>query len=171
MVQLARYLEFVGGANAMGRIGVLVWIGVVVMALASPGAVFAQGYGGDYGKPAAGLVTAFKTAQTHATNSARAETLRDSLWHLGHVVNCMEGPRGSHYDATNANPCQGQGTGIIPDLEAMSGQAGASSALDTVRKADTLALETLKLTDLPKVKAGAEKVATMLTQASRAIGQ
>jgi hypothetical protein len=53
----------------------------------------------------------------------------------------------------------------------MSGQTGASSALDTVRKADTLALETLKLTDLAKVKAGAEKIATMLTQASRAIGQ
>ena len=156
----------------MGRIRRLMWISVAVMALASNGAVLAQGYGGDYGKPAAaGLVAAFKTAQTHATNAARAETLRDSLWHLGHVVNCMEGPRGTHYDATNANPCQGQGTGILPDLEAMSGQTGASSALDTVRKADTLALETLKLTDLAKVKAGAEKVATMLTQASRAIGQ
>ncbi|OLC29509.1 MAG: hypothetical protein AUH31_06855 [Armatimonadetes bacterium 13_1_40CM_64_14] len=151
----------------------LMWIGVVVMALGSHGAVFAQGYGGGskYNKPAAGLVAAFKTAQTHATNAARAETLRDSLWHLGHVVNCMEGPRGTHYDATTANPCQGQGTGIIPDLEAMGGQMGASSALDGVRKADTLALDTLKLTDLAKVKAGAEKVATMLTQASRAIGQ
>ncbi len=155
----------------MGRIRLLMWISVVVVALASHGAVFAQGYGGEYGKPAAGLAAAFKTAQTHATNAARAETLRDSLWHLGHVVNCMEGPRGTHYDANNANPCQGQGTGIIPDLEGMSSQTGASSALDTVRNADTLALETLKLTDLAKVKAGAEKVATMLTQASRAIGQ
>jgi hypothetical protein len=155
----------------MGQIRHLMWISGVVVALASPSAVFAQGYGGEYNKPAAGLVAAFKTAQTHATNAARAETLRDSLWHLGHVVNCMEGLRGTHYDANNSNPCQGQGTGIIPDLEAMSGQTGASSALDTVRKADTLALETLKLTDLAKVKAGAEKVATMLTQASRAIGQ
>lgn len=155
----------------MGRIQLLMWIGVVVVALASHGVVLAQGYGGEYNKPAAGLVAAFKTAQTHATNAARAETLRDSLWHLGHVVNCMEGPRGTHYDATNANPCQGQGTGIIPDLEAMSGQIGASSALDTVHKADALALETLKLTDLAQVKAGAERVATMLTQASRAIGQ
>jgi hypothetical protein len=156
----------------MGRIRQLLWIGVVVMALVSHGAVFAQGYGGGYGNPAAsGLVEAFKTAQTHATNAARAETLRDSLWHVGHVVNCMEGSRGAHYDAANGNPCQGQGTGIIPDLEAMSGQMGASSALDTVRKADALALETLKLTDLAKVKAGAETVATMLTQASRAIGQ
>ena len=156
----------------MGRIWRLMWIGAVVMALASHGAVFAQGYGGsDYNKPAAGLVAAFKTAQEHATNAARAETMRDSLWHLGHVVNCMEGARGTHYDAGNANPCQGQGTGIIPDLVAMGGQMGASNALDTVRKADALALETLKLTDLAKVKAGAERVAAMLTQASRAIGQ
>src|SRR5574337_298408 len=154
----------------MGRVQRVMWIGVVVVALASPGAVFA-GYGYDYGKPASGLVEAFKTTQSHATNAAHAETLRDSLWHLGHVVNCMEGSRGTHYDANNANPCQGQGTGIIPDLEAMSGQVGASSALDTVRKADALALETLKLTDLTQVKAGAQKVASMLTQASRAIGQ
>jgi hypothetical protein len=155
----------------MERIRQVMWIAVVVMALASQSAVFAQGYGGQYGQPAAGLVAAFKTAQVHATNAARAETLRDSLWHLGHVVNCMEGARGTHYDASNANPCQGQGTGIIPDLEAMSGQMGAPSALDAVRKADALALETLKLTDLAQVKAGAAKVATMLTQASRAIGQ
>ena len=157
----------------MERMRLVVWIGVVVMSLASHGAVFAQeygqGYGYEYGKPPSGLVEALKTAQVHAANAARAETMRDSLWHLGHVVNCMEGSRGKNYDANNANPCQGQGTGIIPDLEAMGGQAGASSALDTVRKADTLALETLKLKDLAQVKAGAAKVATMLTQASRAI--
>jgi hypothetical protein len=91
---------------------------------------------------------------------------------MGHVVNCMEGARGKHYDVNNMNPCQGQGTGIIPDLEAAgSGQTGATSALGTVRKADDLALETLKLADLAQVKAGASKVAAMLSQALRAMGQ
>jgi hypothetical protein len=113
-----------------------------------------------------------KTTQVHAANAARAETLRDSLWHLGHVVNCLEGAGGKNYDTKNLNPCQGQGTGVIPDLAAArSGVMGAGSALDTARKADDLVLETLKLTDLAQVKAGATKAAGMLTQALQAIGQ
>lgn len=132
------------------------------------------GSGSEYNRPAtSGPVDALKTAQTHSTNSARSETLRDSLWHLGHVVNCLEGPRGKNYDANNANPCQGQGAGIIPDLEAAARgyQLGATSALDQARKADQLALDTLKFTDLAQVKAGASKVADMLAAALKAIGQ
>lgn len=144
--------------------------GLTLIALVSQN-VAAQGYG--YEKPAAGLVNQLKTAQTHASNAARAETLRDSLWHLGHVVNCLEGARGKNYDAKNLNPCQGQGSGVIPDLEsgAQGGQMGVSGALDTARKADQLALDTLKLSDLAQVKAGASRVADMLGQALKTIGQ
>ena len=145
---------------------------VGVAAFVSPG-VLAQ-YGSDYGRQTTGAyVDALKTARTHAMYSARAETLRDSIMHLGHVVNCLEGARGKNYDASNGNPCQGQGAGIIPDLDAaMRGyQMGATTALDQARKADELALETLKLTDLTQVKSGATKVADMLGNALRAVGQ
>ncbi len=155
----------------------MVVLAIVTAALASE-VVFGQGYGGgggsDYNRPTtSGPVDALKTAQTHATNSARSETLRDSLWHLGHVVNCLEGPRGKNYDANNANPCTGQGAGIIPDLEtaARAYQMGASSALDQARRADQLALDTLKFTDVAQVKSGASKVAEMLSAALKAIGQ
>lgn len=152
------------------------WLGVavVIAVIAVPGQVVLAQYGSDYGRPASsGPVDAMKTAQFHATNSARAETFRDSVWHLGHVVNCLEGSRGKNYDAKNDNPCQGQGAGIIPDLEAAARgyQMGATSALDQARKADQLALDTLKLTDLAQVKAGASKVADMLAAALKAIGQ
>lgn len=154
----------------MGKKLMMFVCGLAIIALVNQAAA-AQGYG--YEKPAAGLVNQLKTAQTHATNAARAETMRDSLWHLGHVVNCLEGARGKNYDAKNLNPCQGQGTGVIPDLEgaAQGGQMGMSSALDTARKADQLALDTLKLTDLAQVKTGASKVSDMLGQALKAIGQ
>jgi len=114
-----------------------------------------------------------KTAQTHAANAARSEATRDALWHLGHVVNCLEGARGKNYDAKNINPCQGQGNGIIPDLESAvpGSQMNISSALDTARKADQLALETLKLSDLAQIKAGASRVADMLGQVLKTIGQ
>src|SRR5712692_7690086 len=143
----------------MGRRWLVTVLVLATVTLAGQGGgVFAQGYGYDAAQPSAGLVSAMKTTQVHATNAARAETLRDSLWHLGHVVNCLEGAGGKNYDTKNMNPCQGQGTGVIPDLAAArSGQMGAASALDTARKADDLALETLKLTDLAQVKAGATK--------------
>ncbi len=154
----------------MRKMLVMLVCGLAILALVNQSAT-AQGYG--YERPATGLVNQLKTAQTHATNAARAETMRDSLWHLGHVVNCLEGARGKNYDAKNLNPCQGQGAGVIPDLEgaAQSGQMGMSSALDMARKADQLALDTLKLTDLTQVKAGASKVSDMLGQALKAIGQ
>lgn len=149
---------------------------VIAMAAFVSQGVLAQGYGGgsDYGRPATGAyVDALKTARTHAMNSARAETLRDSIMHLGHVVNCLEGARGKNYDANNANPCQGQGAGVIPDLDAAvrGYQMGATTALDQARKADELALDTLKLTDLVQVKSGATKVADMLGNALKAVGQ
>ncbi len=151
-------------------------VAIGVAALASQVA-FGQmgGYGGsDYSRPGTGAyVDALKTARTHAMNSARAETLRDSIMHLGHVVNCLEGARGKNYDANNANPCQGQGAGVIPDLDAAvrGYQMGATTALDQARKADELALDTLKLTDLVQVKSGATKVADMLGNALKAVGQ
>ncbi|OLD43177.1 MAG: hypothetical protein AUI83_18690 [Armatimonadetes bacterium 13_1_40CM_3_65_7] len=153
------------------------WIAVIVVVAVAAFAgqmVSAQGYGSDYDKAGgAGTVDAMKTARTHATNAARSETLRDSLWHLGHVVNCLEGKGGKNYDANNLNPCQGQGGGILPDLQAAarSYQMGASTALDLSRKAEQMAMDTLKLTDLAQVKTGASKVADTLGEALKALGQ
>ena len=155
----------------------LATIAVVIVAALAGQMVFAQEYGGggsDYDKPGgAGTIDALKTARTHATNAARSETLRDSLWHLGHVVNCLEGKGGKNYDANNLNPCQGQGGGILPDLQAAarSYRMGASTALDLSRKAEQLAMDTLKLSDLTQLKSGAEKVADMLGDALKALGQ
>lgn len=150
----------------------------LMLTLLAGSATLAQ-YGGgggdyDYGPPAGkGVADQLQTARTHATYSARSEVMRDVREHLAHVVNCLEGPRGKNYDAKNDNPCQGQGGGVIPDLEsaARSGQTGAARALDVAREADKLAIEAVKLTDLARAKAGASKVADLLGDALKAVGQ
>jgi hypothetical protein len=54
-------------------------------------------------------------AQTHAGMAAKAADLKTTQMHLHHAVNCLVGPGGAGYDATNANPCAKAGNGAIPD--------------------------------------------------------
>ena len=149
---------------------------VLVLALVATPVILAQyGGGGDYGyeqTTPAGVVEQIRTARTHATYSAGSEVLRGVLEHLGHVVNCLEGPRGKNYDAKNDNPCQGQGAGVIPDLESAGRSTMTTTkALDAARDADKIAVETLKLTDLARAKTAASKVADLLSEALRAVSQ
>ena len=55
------------------------------------------------------------TAQTHAGLAAKATNVNTVHMHLHHALNCLVGPGGAGFDATNANPCASQGKGIIPD--------------------------------------------------------
>ena len=55
------------------------------------------------------------TAGTHAQLAAQAADLDMVHMHLHHTVNCLVGPTGAQFDATNLNPCAGSGTGAIPD--------------------------------------------------------
>lgn len=146
------------------------WWVVVASVLSLAAGVYAQGYGGDYdyNQPPASssaLLEQLKTAQTHATFAAQAEALASVREHLAHVVNCLQGARGADFKAPAGNPCQGQGNGIIPDLTARGPQA--SKALSEAREANTAALAALKVSDLAQAKAGANKVATLLSTAMK----
>lgn len=120
---------------------------------------------------AAKVLNQLRTARVHAANAAGSQTMGDVRWHLGHAVNCIEGPNGKNYDKNNLNPCQGQGNGIIPDLtaERNRGTKGAAQALSLVEEADKTALEALKQAELAKVQAGAKKTADLLDQAIKAL--
>jgi hypothetical protein len=54
-------------------------------------------------------------AQNHAGMAAKAADLKTTQMHLHHAVNCLVGPGGQGYDASNANPCGKAGNGAIPD--------------------------------------------------------
>jgi hypothetical protein len=67
-----------------------------------------------------GLIAAAKTqlgiAVTHANLAACAATIGDALWHIEHVIYCLEGPRGPDVILSASGPCRGRGSGILPDL-------------------------------------------------------
>ncbi|HVV27310.1 MAG TPA: hypothetical protein VHC40_05030 [Rhizomicrobium sp.] len=54
-------------------------------------------------------------AQTHAGLAAKATAVEGVHMHLHHALNCLVGPGGEGFDATNANPCAKAGKGVIPD--------------------------------------------------------
>jgi|FLYL01.1.fsa_nt_gi hypothetical protein len=62
------------------------------------------------------LETQLNTAIAHAGFSSEADALEMAQRHLGHVLNCIEGEGGEHFDAAWGHPCGGQGEGIVNDL-------------------------------------------------------
>jgi len=72
--------------------------------LAAPAGVLAA----DAGKEAA-------TAAQHAGFAAKSGKIEQVHMHLHHAVNCLVGPNGDGFDASQANPCGSQGNGAIPD--------------------------------------------------------
>lgn len=55
------------------------------------------------------------TAGVHAGLAAQGTSIEQVHMHLHHTVNCLVGPKGSGFDAKQANPCQKLGEGAIPD--------------------------------------------------------
>ncbi len=96
------------------------------------------------------------TAADHAGFAAKATTIEQVHAHLHHALNCLVGPKGEGFDASQENPCASMGNGAIPDdnnatveyslrRAAKTAQAGlASNDLATAQKAATDVVSTLK---------------------------
>jgi hypothetical protein len=68
------------------------------------------------------------TAAAHAGMAMGAADLKMVRTHLHHVVNCLQGPSGSAFDAKAGTPCKGQGNGAITDAK---GDAATETKLHT----------------------------------------
>jgi len=101
------------------------------------------------------------TALQHAGMSAGSSTLTDVHNHLHHVINCLVGPSGQGYDSTAENPCNGQGSGAINDVENKSKER---KKLDTAVKD---ANKGLKQNDLKKAQKEAKAVMKDLQAAQK----
>jgi hypothetical protein len=101
------------------------------------------------------------TALQHAGMSAGSSTIADVHMHLHHVLNCLEGPSGQGYDSTAEDPCKGQGTGAINDVDNKSKER---KELDDAAKA---ANKGLKENDLKKAQKEAKKVMDELKDAQK----
>ena len=89
------------------------------------------------------------TAEAHAGFAAGGADLKAVQMHLHHVVNCLVGPKGKGFDASQANPCKDQGNGVMPDYKGKQKKA-LQQALDTTRaglKATDLAVAKQKASD------------------------
>ncbi len=89
------------------------------------------------------------TAADHAGYAAGANTIDAVHAHLHHTVNCLAGPGGTGFDATQMNPCAGAGKGAIAD-------AADAAVKQTLEKASVSARAGLAAQDLAAAKADAK---------------
>jgi hypothetical protein len=100
-----------------------------------------------------------RTGATHAGFAAAADAARSVDQHLGHALNCIEGAKGKNFNAAWGHPCQGQGDGLLQDLQA--DRAGAAWML-VAEAAGQLAVAGIKSRDLAQKKNAARGVAELL---------
>jgi hypothetical protein len=102
-----------------------------------------------------------ETARTHAAFAAGGDSISYVHQHLGHALNCLEGPKGRNFQASWGNVCQGQGNGILVDLKAVPNN---SSLMALARQAGASALQGLKKESVSEAKPAAKKTAGLLQQ-------
>ena len=141
-------------------------LGAVVLALIAftAGAAVAQGTDGAKKQ--------LQTAFFHANELAqKAPTIAGVLQHVQHVVNCLEGSASKNFKPAAGYPCQGQGNGIVPDLQAAAnaGDPAAVRALRFTNVADKLALNVLTFTEVDAAQPQMKVVANNLQQALNAL--
>jgi hypothetical protein len=105
------------------------------------------------------------TAIYHGNASLDASSVDKAKAHLKHVINCIEGPEGKAFDSS---ACDGQGSGIIPDLKA-AGPEG-SKALEHVQEADTIAVSPSAASDLHTLHSNIDELVSHLEEAKKALG-
>jgi len=114
------------------------------------------------------------TATYHAGELApKATTLAGAQLHLHHVVNCLEGPAGADFYAAAGDPCQRQGKGIIPDLQAAVQQnlPGANAALQEAQTSKMLVRQALASMNLSQAQSFALTVSKHLQTADKYISE
>ncbi len=103
--------------------------------------------------------TQARTAAAHASFAADGGTASYVREHMGHVLACLEGPKGKHVSPYWENPCQGQGNGVLVDLG--NDRDGAAWML-VAQAADDLAVAGLKADALPQARQAARGVAALM---------
>jgi hypothetical protein len=95
------------------------------------------------------------TAQDHANLAAAATDINGVHMHLHHTLNCIAGPKGTGFDATQINPCAGRGNGAMPDAADASMKKSLQAAADEASKG-------VAETNLATAQADAKSTSAML---------
>lgn len=105
--------------------------------------------------PVAAAKVQMQTVIFHAGELAqRGTAVASAKVHLQHSLNCLEGPKGKNYNLGPGDVCRGQGSGIIPDLQAAqaAGVRGAERALKFINAAHFLTVTALQSNDVDLVQ-------------------
>lgn len=136
-----------------------------MLALAIPAGVPYHNQPGAAGASSAGssklerVKVQVETARTHAAFAAGGDSISYVHQHLGHALNCLEGPKGANFHASWGNVCQGQGNGILVDLKVVPNNV---SLMRLAKEADTSAIQGLKKETVSEAKPAAKKTADLL---------
>jgi hypothetical protein len=95
------------------------------------------------------------TAQDHANLAAAATDINGVHMHLHHVLNCIAGPKGAGFDASQINPCSGRGNGAMPDASDAAMKSSLQSAANEASKG-------IAETNLAMAQADAKSTSAML---------
>jgi hypothetical protein len=95
------------------------------------------------------------TAAEHAGYSVAAKSIDEAKMHLHHAVNCIVGPKGAGFDASQINPCAGRGNGAIPDSTDASQKQKLQAAADEAQKG-------IAASDLAAAQQAASQTVSML---------
>lgn len=151
-----------GAVIALVTIAIAVAVVYVLFQRSRPGASPSQTQ--QAGTAPASLAAEVKTAAAHASFASEGTSVSYVREHLGHVIACIEGPRGMNVHPAWENPCQGQGNGIVNDL----GSAATSWGL-VAQTAGDLAVRALGSSNLEEMKVAASGVTALLKLIAEAL--
>ncbi len=140
----------------------IMYLGLAAVLILGAGATaYPQpGYGPPPGGAGGGLKAQLKTAITHAGFAASGDSLGYVRQHLGHALNCIEGPNGKNFNRAWGHVCQGQGHGILQDLRLAP---GGMSSMIVLEHAGSLAAAGVTRTDLAEARATARATQALLS--------
>ena len=72
------------------------------------------------------------TAIQHLKLAAAAKDVKTVHMHMHHAINCLVGPKGWGFDASQINPCSGQGNGAIPDTTDKAKKQALQSVMEQI---------------------------------------
>ncbi len=138
----------------------------VVLILGAVATAYPQPGYGPSGAAGGGLRAQLNTAITHAGFAAKGDSLGYIRQHLGHALNCIEGPNGKNFNRAWGHVCQDQGNGILQDLRVAPG--GVSSMI-VLEHADSLAAAGVTRTDLAEARMAARATQALLSVINDAV--
>jgi len=77
------------------------------------------------------------TAAEHAELAATATDIKMIKAHLHHTINCLVGPNGGFYFATELNPCKDFGNGAIPETTDIAKKKSLEAAVNKAKSGIT----------------------------------